>query len=80
MRTIREVLDMTVEELLAEDPAAAVILGGYRIDLCRCHPLALRAAARVAGADADAVATALVQSACGAADGRSEREPELVRA
>jgi len=53
------VLTMTVAEILAQDPAAARILAGYRIDLCRSFALALGAAARRVGVDPEAVAGAL---------------------
>ncbi len=52
-------LTMTVAEIVARDPAAARILAGYRIDLCRSFALGLGAAARRVGVDPDAVVGAL---------------------
>jgi hypothetical protein len=59
---LSSVLNMTVKELLALGPAVAPILGRYSIDICRYQALALRAAARIAGAEAEEVAGALLRA------------------
>ncbi len=59
MRPGGAMLTMTVAEIVARDPAAARILAGYRIDLCRSFALSLGAAARRVGVDPDAVVGAL---------------------
>lgn len=59
MGDLDRVLAVTVEEALRACPAVAHLLGRYGIDLCRCFPLALGTAARIAGADPQQVARAV---------------------
>ena len=56
----REVLAMTVEELVAWKPGAPAAMGRFGIDLCRCYHLSLRSAALVHGADPHEVAGVLL--------------------
>ena len=78
MRQTYEILSMTVEELLAQDPAAGDVLSEYGIDLCRCWGLAVETAARTVSTDPARVAAALAAKA--SPDGVGEVPHPLVLA
>lgn len=67
---------MTVEDVVAHGTAVPHVLGLYHIDLCRSFPLALRVAARVAGAEPEVVGRAVLLSLHDTRTGLHSVEPE----